>query len=961
MKKNLVLCTLVIAVCCSNSGVATEDTNTLEYIVREKGPHHRKVERVHSRVGAGGHLLVSTNTYFELATGLHRSVDGAYVAANPAIEAVPFGGAIAQNTRHHVSFAPTVGDANGTISLQTPDAKELVSSPFGIAYYDTASGQSVLIAELTPNVPAVLSGPDTLVYTNCFTDFAADLEYKNKLSGFEQNLVFQEQPPAPSEYGLDNDTTVVQMLTEFFDPPTPTKRSITRDGATDDAILDFGEMKIIRGKSFMAGDKSKSVVVSKQWKTLNGRKFLVEQVAYSAIEGFLSTLPAPQHASAITPENVRHIAWLENQLPQRNSADLFRMDQVEIASVSRENTGFILDYEIVGTSSDVTFKGDTTYYVTDATYLAGTNVLEGGAVIKFDPDQYSQLGILDEMICKTSPYRPAFFTSKNDDTVGEIIPGSTGNPTNYYYPGLCFANFDHAQTIIENCRFRYAGSALQYDNYPAANKIRHCQFVNCTNGATFVGLDSVSFANVLMDHVDIAFLGLAWISAEHVTMDGGSSMAYSDDIYIDFRNSLLVSVATLGTVNCNATNDNFIWLTNDPGVFQTVGAGSHYLATNSPYRNIGTNEISAQLLSELPRRTTYPPTVLNSAITSDTTLNADVARDTDDLDLGYHYDTLDFAIDAAVTNATLTLTNGVGVGVFGTTSLALESGAKLLSTGSATAMNHIVRYQCVQEQPIFWNGTNTATVNISASTNDISPSIACEFTEFVMPSLEPEWSALIGTTDAAPTNVVCKDCQIWNGTVQLDQNIDRSGTIAVNNTLFHRVSGTITSLSGATNDFEFHAGNNLFYGGTWQFDNNSSSTNWSIQNNSFDHVTLSSTATANSHNAYISSTALDGSGGNDVSLDTFSYADGPLGMFYHGQADLSDAGSVTADTIGLYHYTTTADQLKEADSTVDIGFHYVALDENGAPVDTDSDTTPDYVEDANGNGIYDGSETDWNN
>ncbi len=41
---------------------------------------------------------------------------------------------------------------------------------------------------------------------------------------------------------------------------------------------------------------------------------------------------------------------------------------------------------------------------------------------------------------------------------------------------------------------------------------------------------------------------------------------------------------------------------------------------------------------------------------------------------------------------------------------------------------------------------------------------------------------------------------------------------------------------------------------------------------------------------------------------------------------------------------------------VDIGYHYVALDTNGVPVDTDGDGLADYLEDRNGNGIYDGGD-----
>ena len=67
----------------------------------------------------------------------------------------------------------------------------------------------------------------------------------------------------------------------------------------------------------------------------------------------------------------------------------------------------------------------------------------------------------------------------------------------------------------------------------------------------------------------------------------------------------------------------------------------------------------------------------------------------------------------------------------------------------------------------------------------------------------------------------------------------------------------------------------------------------------------------------------------------------------------------TASAAGLYHHTTQTNQTKEASSTVDIGFHYVTLDASGNAIDTDSDGTPDYREDTNGDGVWNFSETDW--
>jgi hypothetical protein len=101
---------------------------------------------------------------------------------------------------------------------------------------------------------------------------------------------------------------------------------------------------------------------------------------------------------------------------------------------------------------------------------------------------------------------------------------------------------------------------------------------------------------------------------------------------------------------------------------------------------------------------------------------------------------------------------------------------------------------------------------------------------------------------------------------------------------------------------------------------------------------------------------------HDQTISNFTWQVGPLGSWYQSaSSSLVNTGSVTADLVSLYHFTTQTNQIKETSSIVDIGYHYVAVDAFGNAYDSDGDGVPDYLEDANGNGIFDlGDLSNWN-
>jgi len=115
------------------------------------------------------------------------------------------------------------------------------------------------------------------------------------------------------------------------------------------------------------------------------------------------------------------------------------------------------------------------------------------------------------------------------------------------------------------------------------------------------------------------------------------------------------------------------------------------------------------------------------------------------------------------------------------------------------------------------------------------------------------------------------------------------------------------------------------------------------------------------HNAVVTNlTTLPATGGHDVIVTNFNWQSSWFGNYYlPPDSPLINAGSTTADQVGLYHFTTQTNQTVEGSTIVDIGYHYVATDAYGNPLDTNGDGIPDYLEDKNGNGIVDIGEGNW--
>jgi len=212
--------------------------------------------------------------------------------------------------------------------------------------------------------------------------------------------------------------------------------------------------------------------------------------------------------------------------------------------------------------------------------------------------------------------------------------------------------------------------------------------------------------------------------------------------------------------------------------------------------------------------------------------------------------------------------------------------------------------------------------------------------------------------------MVCfKNCQFSGGTISVAES-----SVALTNCLFERVT---VSFNDDEDIGHWYLQNNLFRGGSLSYRMNyfPNGTRGLAYDNLFDRTAISTGngTFTNGYNAYVTNySTLSSSQGNDrILTNSPVYQTSYLGTYYYPTNDgmlstLIDAGSRYATNAGLYHFTTTTNQVKEAGTIVDIGFHYVAVDPNtGQPYDTDGDGVPDYLEDTNGNGNGADDLTSW--
>ncbi len=153
--KNLLISSLLLAGAVgARSQIDPSITTNFVYSIVENGPHSRVWQRTAIDSGPPDNAAPPNRPhrclYVELATGLNRydSASNQWIEASDQITVTPTGAA-ATNAQHQVVFLGNLNTA-GAVQLTTPDSKSLRSNILGLGYFDAASGQSVVFAEILP-------------------------------------------------------------------------------------------------------------------------------------------------------------------------------------------------------------------------------------------------------------------------------------------------------------------------------------------------------------------------------------------------------------------------------------------------------------------------------------------------------------------------------------------------------------------------------------------------------------------------------------------------------------------------------------------------------------------------------------------------------------------------------------------------------------------------------------------
>ena len=427
------------------------------------GPNHTVVGGTVKIRDHNGKLVDHPTHYTEVATGLNYLEDGKWNRSEEGIAPHP-DGASAQKGQYKVIFNRELRHP-AAITLIGSDGQVLHNHPSGIFYVDRQTGAWIKLSDMSASL-GYIAPPNKVIYTNIFVSIKADLRYTYQMGRFEADVILREQPPAPSTFGLSDETTVLELLTEFEATREPTvstrilreetdaaKRLSMVEADIADDTLRFGTLTMILGQAF-SGDRESddraAVLIFKRWRADSSRRFLSEQLEYRSLSPLLTKLP-------VASIGARSASQLQRTWPPFTPQPKSSVGKMPIGQ-DLAGGGVVLDYVITPSSAvGYTFAANTTYLLAGSLTINpnGSCYFQNPTYIKYC--QNSSILICNDVTISGSG---ATLTTKDDDSIGQIILDSS------HYPGisafaalwLYYPNYNHS---IHGLDIRYAASGIR--------------------------------------------------------------------------------------------------------------------------------------------------------------------------------------------------------------------------------------------------------------------------------------------------------------------------------------------------------------------------------------------------------------------------------------------------------------------------------------------------------------------
>lgn len=467
-----------------NGAVFSQTNEVATPLLLERGGSYRVWQTTTPVTNAfTGQVTFQTSHYTELGDGLcYRAASGQYADSKDLIE-LTAAGAQAIHGQHTVQFATDNLNAPGAVTLTTASGQVFASHPVGIYYFDSASGNTKLVAPLL-NCSGSLHAPNQVVYSNAFNanGFKANVRYVYAKDGFAQDIEIW-QLPAPQLFGMNPANTRLQVRTVFDRAPLPQEnRAVVLKQQPDPTLrktmvapdlvghlLFFGDLWFPVGAAFAAPNDLDTV----------------RRPAAIRVPDLSDPRNAPVSASW-TPGNGQTAVLIESV----DYADL--ASRLTAASGNAATNPVILDYTTKSATSDsFEFLAGETYVINTSFTVGssgGTAEFDGGTCVKFDSNAY--LMLIGSMYFNYPVQGAApVFTTINDDEHGAKIDGSTGIPTETAAQEV-WIYYDPSYTAdVGPAQFKWAQTAVQYDIDPSLDNAYHLDSSTFENSGTGVYAD----------------------------------------------------------------------------------------------------------------------------------------------------------------------------------------------------------------------------------------------------------------------------------------------------------------------------------------------------------------------------------------------------------------------------------------------------------------------------------------